>query len=256
MNTLEHRMLAPSPPEEIGVLPGDEVFAPDPDHSLGDDEFSVAFEPPHLDQGSLGSCTAHDAVQMLFSKQSQMLGKPAPLMSPEALYYETLKMAGREGQDTGATMREILQALRDPGAIPYDVHPTDGYRLRKPPEFAVRTQTKGFWTLWPGFDHTPFYAAKAMRDEGMTLSIHARIPKSDMLSTHIMRTGIFSTVTADEPYEAYGHAMCLSRRRIIGGEAYWGTPGSWGKKWWYIPEKNLQNRHYCVALFCLKKEWF
>ncbi|MEM0967409.1 MAG: hypothetical protein AAGJ81_14775 [Verrucomicrobiota bacterium] len=256
MNTLkEFTKGIPPVPDEPAQVEGDQVFEPRVSTTLAPEEFTVAFPPPHLPQGQTGACTAHSAVQMLYSQQSRMLGKPAELMSPMALYYRTRELAGRLNEDSGATKREVLTALRESGTIPYRVFKNPQPVTKRPPNYEPMTKIKGFWIMWAGVEQSPHLVRDAMFFEGLTVSVHVRIPEDDMKSRVVARTGIFSEVGNDLSFDGYGHDMCLYGQRVINDKPYGVTRNSWNHKDWYVPLENLSNRRYCYAIFTLGQGW-
>lgn len=91
--------------------------------------------PPAMDQGQLGSCTAHGITGVLrFNRIRQGLGD-LPL-SRLQLYYDERLREGTVDEDAGAEIRDGVDCVNANGVAPEEVWPYDisKFTLRPPPE--------------------------------------------------------------------------------------------------------------------------
>jgi C1A family cysteine protease len=106
-----------------------------------------ANEPPIWDQGNLGACTAFAGTAALMEYHGTKTD-----LSQLYLYYKTRELAGNIGVDSGATMRDLMRAMKKTGTCEESLWP---YRISKyatkPPAAADTNAAKyrigSYWTF-------------------------------------------------------------------------------------------------------------
>lgn len=93
--------------------------------------------PAPTDQEQTSSCTAHCATKLrayLANKWARDQGYPVGHAYSELYeYWYTRILDGDEGQDAGASMRGMCQAMVDRGALPAEFWPWDAGQILSPP---------------------------------------------------------------------------------------------------------------------------
>lgn len=94
------------------------------------------FMPPIWDQGDYGSCVWHGAPRVLMFARARA-GKPIPMPSRMAGYYETRKIEGDTRQDAGCEIRDAIKVLAKLGVPPETEWPYDQAHFAKAPTAKV-----------------------------------------------------------------------------------------------------------------------
>ena len=84
----------------------------------------TGFVPPIWDQGPTGSCTGHGSTRGLAYARSKA-GVPYVDLSRLFPYYNARAAEGDAGQDSGASVGDVIVALQQQGDCPYVDLPTD-----------------------------------------------------------------------------------------------------------------------------------
>ena len=99
--------------------------------------------PPVMDQGQLGSCTAHGSLAA-FEFCNFEPGLATEALSRLQVYYDTRVLGGNSPEDdSGGTIRDAVKVLATIGAIPEKLWPYDeGKFATKPPASAYAAASK------------------------------------------------------------------------------------------------------------------
>ena len=99
--------------------------------------------PPVLDQGQLGSCTAHAIANAHRFDQMKQQASRVFLPSRLFIYYNERAMEGSIDSDAGAQIRDGIKSIAKQGVCPEEQWPYDiALFARKPPARAVREALK------------------------------------------------------------------------------------------------------------------
>lgn len=89
------------------------------------------WQPPVLDQGEEGSCTAHGGAGLMAFLAIKS-GKPYTPLSRQQLYYSTRALEGTVREDSGAQLRDVIKALNKTGMAPELLWPYTEPFTKKP----------------------------------------------------------------------------------------------------------------------------
>ena len=197
--------------------------------------------PPVYDQLALGSCTANAiAAAVEFERAKQKL----PHITPSRLfiYYNERVLEDSVDSDSGATLRDGMKAISDPGVCSESDWP---YNIEK---FAVKPPARDF-KIAP-FNRAISYLSVGQAVNPMRSCLASGYPfvfgmsvYDSFLSDEVARTGIVPMPGPQESLQG-GHAPLGvgydDSRRLFLGRNSWGV--SWGiKGYFWIPYEYLTN---------------
>jgi C1A family cysteine protease len=210
--------------------------------------------PPVMDQGSLGSCTAHGAsVAIRYERNTAGLEDIA--FSRLQLYYDTRWLENTINEDAGAEIRDVIKTLSKKGVGHETLWPYVVSKYRTKPGAAVYK------------DAYRFRALKYSRVQVNASAIKQALVNSDIViigisvyesfeSAKVEKTGMVPMPKKDEQMVG-GHCMA-----VIGygqHKGYFKVRNSWGKSWGdkgncYIPEaylssSNLGSDYWVISAF-------
>jgi C1A family cysteine protease len=114
--------------------------------------------PPVLDQGELGSCTAHALAQAHLYCQMREAGGYDSLPSRLWIYYQERAKEGTIESDSGAQIRDGIKVLAAMGAPPEDLWPYEPARFsQEPPQTAQEAASAHQVTSYSRVDQTLFH---------------------------------------------------------------------------------------------------
>ena len=96
--------------------------------------------PPVLDQGELGSCTAHAIANAHLFNQKLLRAKKTFLPSRLFIYYNERAMENTVRQDAGAQIRDGIKSIAKQGAAPESLWPYDISQFAKKPPRPAYTE--------------------------------------------------------------------------------------------------------------------
>lgn len=120
------------------------------------------FAGPVLDQGQLGSCTAHGVAGVL-EWLDRKTGKPVDMVSRLYQYYNTRAMEGTIQSDSGGTIRDAVKAAATWGECPERLWPYDIQKFAtEPPALCYRAASRDVALRYWRVRTTPFPGAQCM----------------------------------------------------------------------------------------------
>lgn len=193
--------------------------------------------PPIYDQGQLGSCTANAVAAAL---DYQRVRQTEPLVTPSRLfiYYNERKDEKTIKEDSGATIRESVKAVKSYGACPEKEWPYDIAKFtNKPPKKAYK-------------DALSYEALLYQRVQRITADIQAVLAGGDPIVTGINVYESFeSSAVANSgqvPMPAKGESLLGGHAVLVVGyeNGKWLCRNSWGSDWgdrgyFFMPEEYL-----------------
>lgn len=201
--------------------------------------------PPVMDQGDIGSCTAHGitgALRFLLRRT----GQPDTVLSRLQLYYDERKLEGTVAEDAGAEIRNGIKCAAKLGVASEDLWPYEVSRFRDAPPPPVYTDAQRFNALT--YERVPVgvNALKQALAQGFPVIIGVTLFDS-FEADAVARTGVvpFPSLAHEEPVG--GHCMYAVGYGQRGG--YFTVRNSWGTDWGdkgdcYLPEAYLGSNRY------------
>lgn len=190
--------------------------------------------PPIMDQGTLGSCTAH-AITSLVNVLETKNGNQFTPLSRLFVYYKEREAEGTVMQDSGASLRDGMKVVVGIGVPPETDFPYDISQFTQPPRplcYADALQHRiNMYERVPDF-------------LGVIHSLYEGVPVvagisvfSSFESEQVAQTGMVPIPSTDEQYLG-GHAILLVgydlKNRVIIARNSWGE--QWGDKgYFYLP---------------------
>lgn len=181
-----------------------------------------AAAPAVLDQGWLGSCTAHAGAVCYM-----MAGEGNPLPSRLKLYWDARAAIAATREDSGAYLRDMIKALAKRGAAREDLWPyVQKNFATRPPQAAVRDAAKRRIVSYQRLAPSQYRAALAL---GQPFVIGFTVYES-FEGAAVAKTGV---VPLPGPKERAlgGHAVAVIGYKPIGGMLHYEVRNSWGAAW-------------------------
>lgn len=182
-----------------------------------------------VDQGGLGSCTAHAAAGIIeYNDRRFNVNPEKKRVSRLFTYYATRTLDGSQAEDVGATMRDTIKSLAQHGCI------KESRWWYNESKFAVNP-SKRIWadaatdkiTSYHRIDDGDIITMKQTLANGHLVAFGMAV-FNDMLSEDVAKTGVLKTPsTSDECIG--GHAIVL-----VGyddSKQAFKVRNSWGRKW-------------------------
>lgn len=205
---------------------------------------------PIVDQGQLGSCTAHMAVAA-YEFQAGKQGRTFEPRSRLFVYYNTRLLEGTVKWDSGAYCRDAFKALAGPGAPPERLWPyTISKFASRPNQKAYRSGTARQELVYQAVPQTA-QAMMTVLALGQFVGIGFTVYTSFF---DIGSDGLMPMPRQSDAVEG-GHAIC-----IVGYEygQYWIARNSWGEHfgdhgyfyapWTYFTDPNLSSDLWTVSV--------
>lgn len=197
--------------------------------------------PPVMDQGSLGSCTAHGT---LCAARYELIhnGEKDLDLSRLQLYYDTRAIEHTTKEDAGAEIRNAIKAVSKTGAAHEQLWPYAVKKFAVKPPAPVYKDSKLFHALTYQRVQVSAPLVKAALAGGQPVVIGLTLYES-FEGLNVEKTGIVPMPKKTEAAVG-GHCMC-----IIGygqHKGYFKVRNSWAKDWGdggncYIPEAYIGN---------------
>ena len=208
--------------------------------------------PPIYDQGQLGSCTGNAGagiLQFALMNKSATPNPSASLFYPSRLfiYYNERLAQHTVDQDSGATIRECIQALKKYGACSENLLPYDIARFTDKPSDACYAQGKNFEiSSYQCLDNTNRGSLVAALASGHPIEFGFTVYES-FESAEVARTGIVPMPGPDEEVLG-GHAVSIFGYNATGN--YYICRNSWGNGWgingyFHMPAAYIENENLC-----------
>lgn len=224
----------------------DRVFAPNP-AALKSLPASVDLRqwcPPVMDQGAIGSCSAHaitGALRFALLKSGQADRDLARL----ALYYDERAIEGTTASDAGAELRTGIKVAAKIGVAHEPLWPYDVAKFKRKPTKKVYSDALKFTALT--YERVEVDATKLKAALAQNAPVIIGITVFDAFEgDDVAKTGIVPMpTTADAPVG--GHAMlCVGYGQKPG---YFTVQNSWANDWGdggrcYIPEAYLGSNKF------------
>lgn len=193
--------------------------------------------PPIYDQGQLGSCTANAVAAAL---DYQRVHQAEPLINPSRLfiYYNERKDQKTVKEDSGATIRESVKAVKSYGACPEKEWP---YQISK---FTNKPSKQAYK------DALDYEALLYQRVQRTTADIQAVLAGGDpvVIGINVYESFESSAVakSGQVPMPAKGESLLGGHAVLVVGyeNGKWICRNSWGSDWgdrgyFYMPEEYL-----------------
>jgi len=182
---------------------------------------------PVADQGQLGSCTAHAGTYML-ERLYNKVGRPMPLLSRLDLYWSTRVAiaGGNASDDSGATLRDTMQAMVVAGVALEQLWPYDVTQFAETPPVEATVEAKNHRATH--YQRCPDLAAvMTALWWGYTVIGGFSVPEN-MMSDECARTGMVQYPGPDEAIVG-GHAVHVVGYDITKGLIEF--QNSWNAAW-------------------------
>lgn len=221
---------------------------------------------PIEDQGQLGSCTAHATCANLEFLELQEIKKN--LIAPENfgpvfqrisrlfVYYNSRALEGNIGSDSGATLRDVIRAIRSQGICRESLWPYDEHQVFNTPIASTYAEGLKHKVLFGySIDNTNLVALKQCLANGFPYIFGISVYRSFM-SEGVATSGLVPIPQMDEDCLG-GHALCcVGYDDSMGGHFIfrnsWGT--SWGLEGYgLIPYSYLTNPGLAADFWTLRK---
>lgn len=207
---------------------------------------------PILDQGELGSCTAHGstmAMRLLRQKQ----GLDDIEMARLQVYYDARALEGSTKSDAGAMIRDVVKAIVKKGAGHEDLWPYDVARFATRPPKAVYASALG--------DHVVEYQRVDVNSTAVKTAIAQHMPV-------VIGISVYDSFESEATAETGIVAIPKKTESLLGGHCmvvvgygqktgYFTVQNSWSDAWGdkgfcYIPYKYLDNPDLGADYWALK----
>lgn len=207
---------------------------------------AMPLDPPVLDQGSLGSCTAFATTALVnFCRDKQKL----PDFVPSSLftYYTTRQIEGTTNSDSGAYVRNALKSTVTYGVVSENLWPYDINKYKIQPPSNVYTEALKHQTLkYMRIPDGNIQALKYCLTEGYPF-IFGMIVFEQFESNKCLSDGIVELPKNKKVGILGGHAMMCIGWKLINNTEYFICQNSWGgaygdKGFWYVPVAYLKNK--------------
>lgn len=192
--------------------------------------------PPVLNQGSLGSCTAHAAATAFGFL------RPGFDLSRLKTYFEARALIGMERVDSGAYIRDAIKVLNKLGAAPEATWPYIVAKFAtKPPRRVVNAGKKNKVTSYARLSPSQYRRCLA---DGFPFVIGFTVYES-FESASVARTGRVRMPGRNEAVVG-GHAVTVIGYATKWGERHYEVRNSWGASWgdagnFWMPAAYLEN---------------
>jgi C1A family cysteine protease len=213
----------------------------------------------YIDQGSLGSCTANATSFAYFFDEIKQKNKYIFFPSRLFLYYNERVLTDTVDIDSGASLRDALNAMRKFGICREKIWPYQikYYKVRPPPlvykEAIMNNKIK--------YKRIDFSRCFTVKDRLIELKkcllsgypfVYGFKVYPSFQSTITEKTGIMSMPNQSESY-IVGHAVCaigFDDNFKNSGKGYFIVKNSWGKNWgdngyFYMPYEYITNDALC-----------
>ena len=210
------------------------------------------FVPEVLDQGSIGSCTAHSlSMAMRIARKKQ--GLPDQRLSRLFIYYNERLMEGTIDQDAGAQIRDgakVLATMGVPNETDWEYLESNLYL--EPPAPAYKDGVE---------DEAQIYLTVDQNINEMKLCLHEGFPFvfgvtlfPDFEGEAVAKTGIVPMPNLNEE-PIGGHAICCVGYND--SKKVWIVLNSWSDQWGdkgycYFPYDYLTNPQLCSDLWTIR----
>lgn len=209
------------------------------------------FNPPMLDQGQLGSCTAHGGARIFhFDQRKQGLLDYAP--SRLQLYYDERADDGTITQDSGAQIRDVIKVIATNGAANEALWPYDITKFTvAPPANAVADALLHKGITYESVDNSAAVNIKNALALGFPVVFGITLYES-FESNAVAASGMVPMPGTNESVIG-GHCMV-----IMGYNKYgWIVANSWGRSWGlkgycYFPIAYLTNTNLASDFWILE----
>lgn len=217
---------APSPPDMRDYL-----FAPSSTtlRSVPDavDLRASGFLPAIMDQGQLGSCTAHGgAAVFLFALNKQGMSSRMKMPSRLGLYYDEREILGTTDYDSGAAVRNIFQVLKNKGVAHSKLWPYDISRFRERPPDEAYADALNFQAIEYARVTQSLTQFQATLAEGYPIVFGCTLYES-FESDKTISTGMVRMPRSTEQIIG-GHCMTIVGYVLINASLYFVVQNSWG----------------------------
>lgn len=202
--------------------------------------------PPVMDQGELGSCTAHGITGAL-RHLLLSTGRADYPLSRLWVYYQERKVEGTIGEDAGAEIRDGIKVIAALGAAHETLWPYDIAKFKDAPPADVGLDAHLFRAL--------VYERVTVSVSGLKHALALGFPVIIGLSLHesfesdaVARTGFVPYPKRGEQMIG-GHCMYVVGYVTINGQEYFIVRNSWGADWGaggdcYFPPSVLGSRMF------------
>jgi C1A family cysteine protease len=222
-----------------------------------------------IDQGSLGSCTANAAAFAYFFDEIKQKNEYLFFPSRLFLYYNERACINTIEIDSGASIRDALNAIRKFGVCREKIWPYDiSYYKVRPPLMAYKEAKENSEIKYKRIDFSRCFTERDRINEmkkcilsGYTF-IFGFLVYPSFESGLTTTTGIMSMPSQTEAYIG-GHAVCavgFDDNFRNSGRGYFIVKNSWGKNWgdngyFYMPYQYISNDILCFSedFWILKK---
>lgn len=195
--------------------------------------------PPHMDQGALGSCTAH-GITGAMRYERMRLGMPDLPMSRLQLYYDERRIEGTVRQDAGAAIRDGIKCVVRLGVAPEDQWPYDIAKFKRRAPASVYVSALADQALQYQRVMVSPQDIKAAIASGHPVVVGFTVYES-FESIDVENTGVVPMPSAMEA-DIGGHCVyVVGYGQKVG---YFTCRNSWGDQWgdagdFYMPEAYL-----------------
>ena len=193
-----------------------------------------------LNQKSTSACTGYAgayALSILINRQIELSAKDQNYkfshVSPTYIYYNARLSEGFSTKtDEGSTIRSIMKALKNPGAVDISVMGTDYSTTKEPP--------KNINDL-PKYTITSYFRIEKNEN---TIELMQRVLDTELLpivcgvmlyeeqtDNAYYNGGILDYSNIKNDTKVGGHAICLTGYKYINGKLYFELCNSWGTLW-------------------------
>ena len=200
--------------------------------------------PPVMDQGQLGSCTAHGSTG---AARYDLIstGKPDFPMSRLQVYYDTRALEGTVRSDSGGQIKDAIKVLGKNGASHETLWPYVISRFAKKPNAKVYADAKQYEALSYSSVAVDPIALKQALASGKPVVVGFTVYESFESAT-VAQTGIVPMPAKNEKVLG-GHCVYLVGYGQKPG--YFTARNSWGTGWgdkgdFYIPEGYIGSSTY------------
>lgn len=196
--------------------------------------------PPVMDQGPIGSCTAHGvtaAARWHIIRRGTTYDFP---MSRLQLYYDSRFLENTESSDSGAEIRDVVKTLAAKGVGHEDLWQYDVNRFAHAPPQAVYDDAVQYRGLEYSRVAVSAPAIRSALHRGLPVIIGVSVYES-FESAEVESTGVVPVPKQNEPMVG-GHCLLVAGWGQRPG--YFTVRNSWGENWGdggncYFPERYL-----------------
>lgn len=210
--------------------------------------------PPIMDQGALGSCTAHGVTAAL---RYTMLknGRPDVELSRLQLYYDERALEGSINDDAGAQIRDGIKAAAKVGVGHERLWPYDIKRFTDKPPQACYVDAVNFNAIKYERVRVGVTSLKAALASGYPVVFGITLYDS-FESPDVEKTGVVPMPNLE--YEAVVGGHCMLAVGYGQKNGYFTVQNSWADDWGdkgfcYIPERMLGSAKYTGDCWIIKQ---